>query len=249
MRTKKAMKKVAIKGPIKDLSINLSNFLITSADRFVSLNMTDAKIWLSEEELALVSRTDWILTKHRVIQKVYDVLGATQSAAARELGESFIIGGQPSASPKISRGENYQGLPYVILDYPALFHKTGIMAVRTLFWWGNFFSVTLHLSGCYWEAHRPLLQSGLSFFQQHTLSICIGEDQWAHHFDRDYFIPSGELPERDYMALVEQKPFFKAGKTYDLRGDWHQLSAQLSNAIIVLAKVLTINSPGGEKDL
>ena len=52
-------------------------------------------------------------------------------------------------SPKISRGENYNGLPYVMLDYPRCFGKEDVFAMRTMFWWGNFFSITWHLKGKY----------------------------------------------------------------------------------------------------
>ena len=36
----------------------------------------DAKIALSEKELELVCSTDWILTKHSVIEKVYQLFGS-----------------------------------------------------------------------------------------------------------------------------------------------------------------------------
>ena len=51
------------------------------------------------------------------------------------------------STPKIAKGENYLQLPYVLLDYPRCFDKENIFAIRTMFWWGNFFSITLHLSG------------------------------------------------------------------------------------------------------
>ena len=54
-------------------------------------------------------------------------------------------------SPKISKGENYNGLPYVMFDYPRFFTKENVFAVRTFFWWANYFSVTLHLKGEYKE--------------------------------------------------------------------------------------------------
>ena len=51
------------------------------------------------------------------------------------------------SSPKITRGENYQLLPYVILDYPRCFQKEQVFAIRTMFWWGKGISITLHVSG------------------------------------------------------------------------------------------------------
>lgn len=38
------------------------------------------------------------------------------------------------------------GQLYLILDYPGMLSTENIFAVRTLFWWGNIFSVSLHLS-------------------------------------------------------------------------------------------------------
>jgi hypothetical protein len=38
---------------------------------------TATKIALSEKELQLVCDTDWILTKHSIIQKVYALFGET----------------------------------------------------------------------------------------------------------------------------------------------------------------------------
>src|ERR1035437_2728368 len=48
---------------------------------------------------------------------------------------------------KLFRGENYLYLPYLVLDYPKNFSKESIFSFRTMLWWGNFFSFTLHLQG------------------------------------------------------------------------------------------------------
>ena len=60
---------------------------------------------------------------------------------------------------KIFRGENYNGLPYLVLDYPKHFSKDSVFAFRALFWWGNFFSFTLHLQGKALEKQRKKLIS------------------------------------------------------------------------------------------
>ena len=64
-----------------------------------------------------------------------------------------------TSTPKISKGENYKDLPYVMLDYPRCFQKEKTIAIRTFFWWGNFFSINLQLSGEYKEQALPSLQS------------------------------------------------------------------------------------------
>src|SRR6187549_876336 len=105
--------------------------------------MQKVKLVLSEEELRIVSDPGIILTKNAIITKVYDLFGilAGEQIQFQYPGEAGAI------PPKISRGENYKGLPYVVLDYPRLFTSEHVFAIRTHFWWGNYFSVTLHLKG------------------------------------------------------------------------------------------------------
>src|ERR1700743_3182070 len=82
--------------------------------------------------------------------------------------------------PKISRGENYRGLPWVMLDYPRVFGREDVLAIRTMFWWGHGFSVTLHLKGKYQELFLPVIRR-----RQHELSaqgfyMGVGADEWRH---------------------------------------------------------------------
>jgi len=117
--------------------------------------MDDAKIGLSAEELILVNDPQVILTKNAVIDKVYQLFGRLSigmqerlQPMAKELDDVMDI------PPKISRGESYLELPYVILDYPRYFRPHDIFAIRTMFWWGNFFSMTLHLKGNFREHYH-----------------------------------------------------------------------------------------------
>ena len=118
------------------------------------------KIHLSADELQLVQNAQLLLTKNTIIEKVYALFGELAS----ELQQSSIYATRNlpaellTLGPKISRGEKYKGLPYVMLDYPRCFGKEDIFAVRTFFWWGNFFSVTLHLKGKYQQLFIPYLQ-------------------------------------------------------------------------------------------
>src|SRR6478672_2018750 len=104
------------------------------------------KIQLSDVEMDLVNNTGWILTKHDIIKKVYVLFGELSESMHKELAsfEKYLPAEVFLKSAKITRGENYKMLPYVILDYPAFFDRDHIFAVRTMFWWGNFFSITLH---------------------------------------------------------------------------------------------------------
>ncbi len=110
-----------------------------------------AKVQLSEEEMQLVCNSEWILTKQRIIEKVYVLFGhlSEKMQAYVQLNQQNFPSEVLLLPPKISKGEQYEYLPYVVLDYPRLFTRENVFAIRTFFWWGNYFSITLHLKGIF----------------------------------------------------------------------------------------------------
>jgi hypothetical protein len=107
--------------------------------------MEDSKIQLSQSELDLFCNAEIILTKNRIIQKVIELLDVLQNKMVD--AKQSIASPLFNTSPKISRGEYYMGLPYVILDYPRESKDQNLFFIRSMFWWGNFYSSTLHISG------------------------------------------------------------------------------------------------------
>ena len=118
-----------------------------------------SKILLSADELQLVNNTDWILTKRKIMHKVTGLLGdiSEHQKLMVENESNWLPGEVVQSTPKIAKGENYLQLPYMLLDYPRCFNDGNIFAVRTMFWWGNFFSITLHLSGTYKKTFQQKL--------------------------------------------------------------------------------------------
>ncbi len=114
--------------------------------------MNEAKIQLSTSEMKLLCNAEIILTKNKILQQIKMALEHLQNAMT-EFGEANRNNKKLNillaTNPKISRGENYEGLPYLILDYPRLFDISNIFTIRIMFWWGNFFSITLHLAESY----------------------------------------------------------------------------------------------------
>ena len=124
-----------------------------------------ANLILSEPELAKVQDANWIFTKHLIMEKAAAIL----RGQVQEINNQFNFLLQWDAfkeltatMPKISKGENYLQLPYLILDYPAIFEKNNIFALRTFFWWGNFFSINLHISGIYKTAFQDTLLKNIN---------------------------------------------------------------------------------------
>jgi len=172
------------------------------------------KIVLSDKELMLIKDEQWILTKRVIIEKVYEIL----SRCIISIDEIIVQPGEfifPTERPKIAKGENYLGLPYVTLDYPRYFDKEDILAIRTMFWWARFFSITFHVSG-----------KLKKFFSEKILNdpdrvpgdffLCIHPDQWQHHFEPDNYIPISSIPDGHLQLLIDEKDFLKFALKFDL---------------------------------
>ena len=207
---------------------------------------TVAKIHLSTFETELIQNKEWILTKHSIINKVYDLFGELNEVYKQIANDEKALHEFYNGNGKISKGENYEGLPYVILDYPALFSKENIFAIRTMFWWGNFFSVTLHMSGekyilngDYSNIHTYLIEN--NFF------ICIGESEWQHTFDASNYISAKELELYKFREIANRK-FFKISKNLELI-KWSEAPGFLEKSFREIIDFIKISFPTGEKVL
>lgn len=211
------------------------HFQISKSSNFQIIAM--AKVTLSELEETLVNNREWILTKHTILQKVGELLAGQVDTINMVFIHPLIPGldelGQ--CRPKISKGENYKGLPYMILDYPAIFSKTAVFALRTMFWWGNFFSVTLHLSGSYKDVLAGKIAQGFSGAGK-GFYISTGEE-WEHHFEEDNYVSAAGLQEEELYKKMVRPSFIKIALKYDLH-QWNDIDELLKDAYSRFAIVL-----------
>jgi hypothetical protein len=188
--------------------------------------MDKAKIRLSKEEQELVNNAGWILTKNGIIQKAKLLLEQVRNdqQAFIESHAGLLPEEVVQIPPKISRGENYRGLPWLMLDYPRHFERHNHFAIRSMFWWGNFFSSTLHLSGTYKKRYEVRLQEYVSR-PGNDWFICINENEWEHHLEADNYLPLESMDPSRIREYFYQKEFIKLTKTYPLTrwdhaGEW-----------------------------
>ncbi len=208
----------------------------------------EAKIQLSKREMELVNNTDWIFTKQLIIEKVYLLLGQLHDEYKKKIvrEKRFLPSQLLKPGGKISKGENYKGLPYVILDYPAFFSKQKILAVRTLFWWGNFFSIALHISGENFKG-ITISDEAIEFLKQRNFSICVNENEWEHHFHSSNFVSVNEMNNRALKKLNE-KHFLKIAKKTEL-AEWNSSRKFLEEAFEEIIEFIKLSFPAGEKGL
>ena len=213
--------------------ISRSSFLIglfgtgtTLSELMVYLGrMNAAKVQLSKEEMALVSDPGWILTKNSIMARAVELMAGLSERLTPDLDKlrhwmvTQSAGFIPPANwdtPKISKGENYLGLPYVMLDYPRLFTREHVLAIRTMFWWGHYFSVTLHLKGRYKEMFLPVIERRTQELADAGFHISISEDEWRHELTVENYRPLSEAASYKLQAASEGHPFLKLSATCGL---------------------------------
>lgn len=210
---------------------------------------TTAKIQLSEEELALVQNTQWIITRHSITQKVFEMFGNLNQLYREEIKAyaHFLPGNIILQNGKISKGENYRQLPYVMLDYPAFFGKENIFAIRTMFWWGNFFSITLHISGSHKEKFTVRHEEMFSFLQEKNFFICVNDEEWQHDFAAENFLPATSLAPGEWKSILG-KDFCKFSKKISLSA-WENANEFLEKSFREILLLLQISYPAGRTGL
>src|SRR5689334_1341178 len=179
--------------------------------------MDATKIRLSEEEAALIMNADLILTKNRILEKVKTLLSQIQEDQQNYLSTNSLLPDLVQViSPKISKGENYNGLPYLVLDHPRYFDKEDMYAIRTMFWWGNFFSSTLLLSGEYKIQLQQQFINAYELLKREGYYVCINADPWQHHFESGNFERISSLGKTEWESTIRSHSFLKLSKQIPL---------------------------------
>jgi hypothetical protein len=147
-----------------------------------------------------------------VIEKVVLLFG--------ELSEEFKLMIQDAGlyealqpEPKISKGEQYERLPYVMLDFPRIFDKENVFAVRCFFWWGNFFSINFQVSGKFKEKYFSSENDIVKFKEW---MFCVNEDPWKHDFNPNNFLPFDQINSNQQL----KRSFIKTAKKIPL-SEWN----------------------------
>ena len=197
-----------------------------------------SKILLSADEQQLVNNTGWILTKRKITDKVNGLLGeiSVRQQAIIEKEKDWLPAAVVQSTPKIAKGENYLGLPYMLLDYPRCFDAEDVLAVRTMFWWGNFFSITLHLSGDYKEMFQQKIIDNIPATKADVF-ICISENQWQHHFEADNYTAIKNTLKDTLQDMIMQKPFIKLAIKFPLQS-WNDIPSLLDDSFTELILML-----------
>ena len=183
--------------------------------------MKGTKVQFSQPEIDLMYNAEVILTKNKVVEKMKLMLEDLQTEMMEYAGETKLALSQHDFfqnNPKISKGENYLGLPYLILDYPRKFDQENILTVRTMFWWGNFFSITLHLAGSFKNKLEQKIANKYYLLADSDYYIGINEDPWVHHFEESNYALVSQMSSEKFSRFCTKAAHLKIATKMPLNG-------------------------------
>lgn len=181
--------------------------------------MKGSKLVFSAGETVFLENREWILTKHRLMRRIGEAFGEI----AAQLQQSWqpvqaIMPELLAAGPKISTGERYDDMPWIMLDFPRkLTGDNGFFALRTFFWWGHYFSIQWIVSGSY---HYHFSQK----FKLNPLELPQTDHKWLAGVTTDPWnsrLPQENLQTLEVPLLSELPPlnlngYFKLCIRFDL---------------------------------
>jgi hypothetical protein len=121
------------------------------------------------------------------------------------------------SAAKTTRGNNFLGYPWTIIDFPRKFENDGFMALRTLCLRGHCFSITLHLSGETLKQYSERLTERANEIPEEYY-VSMNADEWMHIIDEKNYRTANdlrshfkeEIVKSSYLKIARKIPFEEA---------------------------------------
>jgi hypothetical protein len=93
-----------------------------------------------------------------------------------------------------------------------------------MFWWGKFFSCTLHLSGSSKAKFKVGIQN--SYYRLQPYYISISEHQWAHHLEEPDYRKIGSMDKLQFDECCDNFNHTKIASSHSLT-EWEKAPIEL----------------------
>ncbi len=176
--------------------------------------MTSRNNRFTPAERKALHNKDFFYIKASATKKIDILLAGVRDEIKSEIKKKKLLFPEEAdaSAGKIFKGENYAGLPYMVLDFPKYFTKESVFSFRTMCWWGNFFSFTLHLQGKALEERRNLMITNGNAFRKKNIFICINSTPWNYQYNSTNYQLIDKFPEEKIKHLFSSKEFVKLSR-------------------------------------
>jgi hypothetical protein len=103
----------------------------------------------TKSQLALLNSRETFDTKLAATENLQALLHAVRLALKERIRPEALLSpaGTDFTTGQTAKGENYEGYPYVLIDFPKYFSATEKFTYRTMFWFGHHFFFSVILEG------------------------------------------------------------------------------------------------------
>lgn len=164
--------------------------------------MRKSTIKLTKHELNFARNTSYPLAKHQIVQKVSQLFQHLGQKLVRDFENHPLI---QSTEYKITRGDNYRFMPYLVLDFPRITGKNFPITCRTFFWWGHYFSCTIIVQTALIDLDKT---AELLAFKRKT-RLLVGADLWEQDLQSAAYTKLSKLSPGEIKTLLEQQEYLK----------------------------------------
>jgi hypothetical protein len=164
---------------------------------------------LTKHECNYASSTTYPQIKHEVMQKTNVLF----NSLGQKLSQSECIPAiYRNQNYKITRGENYQLMPYMVLDYPQIKDKAFTLVMRTMFWWGHFISCQLIVQ----TAQLNIEATANNLAGKRKTRLWTASNLWDHDCKSDAFTKLKYLSAAEIQSFLEHQTHLKLVSTHSI---------------------------------
>ncbi|MES2559608.1 MAG: hypothetical protein V4590_07710 [Bacteroidota bacterium] len=172
--------------------------------------MRKSTIKLTKHELDVASDTIYPQTKQSVMLKLQQLFTACGQKLNQNLAYQELTA---SRQFKITKGEQYKGMPYMVLDTPQIKGPQVNFVLRTMFWWGHYITCNLIIRTDNLSAHQEY--KGIRKLRKTYLLN--GSDLWEQDLDSPAFTKCSALSEDEIKSVVQSHTYLKLSRKIALR--------------------------------
>lgn len=157
------------------------------------MKMRKSTFKLTKHELHIISDADFMRTKQLLIKNI--------SNYYNQIGEQLLTKyhADSGLTHKVTRGENYLDMPYVVLDVPQLKPNNISRKLRIMVWWGHYVSLQYFV-----EANANNLKHAMQLPAQ-NYKILTTQSLFNNHLESADFVEPNQLHEHSFSDLQYTK--------------------------------------------
>lgn len=172
---------------------------------------------LTKHELEMAADTFYPFMKQQIMHKMIGILDEVGQYLAANVFDN-------NPMHKVTKGENYKLLPYVVVDCPQLSGPHLPLACRTLFWWGYGFSFNLIVPQSVLGTQAAEVLGKLEDW------ILVGDHLWENEIDEEnYQIGTSQtktfwehhIQNQAYLRIAHPLPMNKYDVLSELALEWY----------------------------